>query len=305
LLTTYDVPRFLDAAWRAGLTTESVLHQEWFKLLGAGRSLRTADGLPLPLTRRMAHHLAQAPAHFDVRSALRYAQVRGLGGDEGLACSLTNTRLGTDFSDHDFWETVIRWLIDHPEVEPRRHGPVIDYLHYRKFVPSVSSGLGRGRPRLAPAQPHLCMRGRRAENLLEEVERWHRVGPALSASACWEPSGIPPLLVEETLVDGRKVYAITELLCSAELEEEGQTLHHCVATYRALCQSGQSSIWSLTREDDAGRVERLLTVEVRNWRREIVQARGTCNRGPQPEEVRILTRWAHVGGPTIAPYVLC
>jgi hypothetical protein len=121
--------------------------------------------------------------------------------------------------------------------------------------------------------------------------------------ACWKPSGISPLTVTQTEECGRRVYAITELISSAELEEEGAAMGHCVATYGPLCQSGQSSIWSLTVEDASGRVERLLTIEVRTWGKEIVQVRGKSNRAAYPDELRILTLWAQAGGPRLSPVV--
>src|SRR4029077_20734691 len=40
LLARYDVPRFLDAAWRKGLTIEGFVEQNWFKLIGMGHSIR-------------------------------------------------------------------------------------------------------------------------------------------------------------------------------------------------------------------------------------------------------------------------
>src|SRR5207302_1266836 len=85
-----------------------------------------------------------------------------------LARHLLATRIGTSFHANDFWETVIRWLIDHPEVEPVHHGPIVDYLHDQKFVPSIPLGPVRGQPRLVPARPNLCMKGRSPDSLLRD-----------------------------------------------------------------------------------------------------------------------------------------
>jgi hypothetical protein len=77
----------------------------------------------------------------------------------------------------------------------------------------------------------------------------------------------------------------------------------CPRIWNALCGTGSEAGdgWSLTVEDSAGRVERLLTLEVRSWRREIVQARGRVNRMPYPEEMGLLALWARAGGPRLAP----
>jgi hypothetical protein len=197
---------------------------------------------------------------------------------------------------------VVRWLVEHADVGPAQHGPLIDYLFDRKYVPSVPSGLGRGRDRLVPPQSRLCMRGRRPAALLREVERWHRsLATRPVTRAGWGPSGLPAFRVRLAEETGPKLYAVTELLGAEELQEEGAAMGHCVASYWPLCRSGGRSIWSLTVEDVEERVVRLLTVEVCNWRREVVQARGRCNRPALPGELRVLTLWAGEGGPTLSP----
>jgi hypothetical protein len=301
LLGHYDIPLFLDAAWRAGLTPQGLIQQCWFKHIGLGQNIRTAVGLPFPLTKRMAHHFLEAPSDLDISGAFRFGQVLGLGGDARLARSLLGTRLGTHFEANHFWETVIRWLIAHPELDVAHYGPMIDYLHNQKFVPSRRLPVGCGRPRFVPPQPNLAMNGRTAESLLRAVERWHRrPGTDLGSFCCWRPSALPSFKMTEDGPAGPKVFAITELISSAELEEEGRIMGHCVATYGPLCEAGLSSIWSLTMTNAFGRTTQLLTLEVRTWTREIVQARGQRNRLAEPQELGVLMRWALAGGPRLA-----
>src|SRR5258708_2286000 len=88
---------------------------------------------------------------------------------------------------------------------------------------------------------------------------------------------------------------VGRLRSSDELEEEGRAMGHCVATCSRLCESVQSSIWSLNVEDASGGVERLLTLEVRNGERRIVQARERSNRPPSAEELGVLARWEDLG----------
>ncbi len=70
----------MDAAWFAGLTPEGLRHQGWYKHVARGRNNRTADSLPVPLTRRQAHHFLQSPDDLDIASAFRRALVVDLGG---------------------------------------------------------------------------------------------------------------------------------------------------------------------------------------------------------------------------------
>jgi hypothetical protein len=102
LLADYPVPRFMTSVWFAGCTSDARRPQEWFKLMGRGRNIRSVD-LPIPFTRTMAHHFCLAPDHFAVNHALRWGQIRGMGGNEGLAHALIATRLGQDFTHDEFW----------------------------------------------------------------------------------------------------------------------------------------------------------------------------------------------------------
>lgn len=76
LLARYAVPRFMDRAW-FGDENE---HRRWFIHIGNGHNIRTARGLPVTLTKKMAHHVLQAPDDFTVQEALRWGQARALGG---------------------------------------------------------------------------------------------------------------------------------------------------------------------------------------------------------------------------------
>jgi hypothetical protein len=149
LFALYDVPKFLDAAWTEGLTPDGVKYQGWFKHVGAGRNPRNAKDLPFPMTKKTAHHLLRSPDDLGIMAAIRYGQVLAMGGDERLARSLIGTRIGTDFREHEFWTSVIRWFIAHPKVSLVDHVPIIDFIHEQKFVASVPNPATRisGQPR--------------------------------------------------------------------------------------------------------------------------------------------------------------
>ena len=99
-----------------------IRHQGWYKHIGLGRNIRTAD-LPLPYTKRMAHLFLQAPDHFTVEMALRWGQVRGLGGSEVLASAVAATRLGRSFEHEDFWQTVLHFFVNEPMLDPVARRP--------------------------------------------------------------------------------------------------------------------------------------------------------------------------------------
>lgn len=303
LFALHDVPGFLDAVWRKGLTPESVIQQNWYKHIGSGKSIRTAKLLPQPLTRGMAHHFLNAPDGLDPGLAIHYARARDLGADDRVALSLAQFRLETG----EFWDSVLRWLGEHPSLTHDQRAEVLRYVHHQKFVPSTLNphSRRRGLPRetlLVPAQPHLQMKGRTVAVLLREAERWRRsLAFHAPIRTDWPPSEIAPLVYVVGCGADRKRYETVELICLAELQDEGHAMRHCVADYWRNCQGGFFSIWSLTVEDAAGEVRRLLTLQVTQGGASIIQAQGVANRLPTDEEIFIIERWAQSGGPRFSP----
>jgi hypothetical protein len=90
-----------------------------------------------------------------------------------------------------------------------------------------------------------------------------------------------------------KTYRIIQLMSAKELQTEGQTMHHCVASYANSCKTGNTSIWSFTfqTKDDILKEKHLLTIEV-NKMRTIVQIRGKYNARAEEHEMRIIRKWA-------------
>ncbi len=306
LIARYDVPTFLDAAWLEGLALDGVKHQEWYKHIASGRNIRTADNLPVPLTRKQSHHFLLAPDDLDIASAFRWALVRDLGGNEHLARSILTTRIGTTFGNENFWSSVICFFMANPGLPPVHHGPIVDFLHDQKFVPTVPNPLADqpGQPRLIPPQPNLCMKGRTPETLRRAVSQWHRdLGQSQStamAITSWGSSGFTSFAHEEGVGDERRVYQMIELLTADELIEEGKAMSHCVASYTSDCASGRSSIWSLRLRIESGRIVRLATVEVRRRDGRIIQIKRRSNKSPTEREMSILRRWGEAGGPELA-----
>ncbi|HSQ79292.1 MAG TPA: PcfJ domain-containing protein, partial [Candidatus Bathyarchaeia archaeon] len=261
LLAAYDVPLFMDKAWTHGTARE----QGWFKHLGAGRNIRTAEGLPVPLTKKMAHGFLQAPETYSIGAAFRWGQTLALGGDRRLADALRETRLAREFRDDEFWVSVIRFFIRNPMLDPAQVHPIVDYLWNERFEPRVIF-VDRGVAReVGPAQPNLSMRGRTVAALLREVDEWHRrLGREVAGGRLqWKKSAVRDFRFVEGQESSRnmKIWRIRELLSSQELIAEGRRMHHCVSSYAASCHAGRCSIWSVDVETEDG-AEALLTIEV-------------------------------------------
>ena len=302
LLCEYEPPAFMVGVWYAKNRTR----RRWYIHVGQGGNIRTAPGLPTPLTKRMAHWFALAPEDYTPLAAIRYGQVCAIGGHRRMADAILATRIAVEFREDRFDLELIRFFARNPMLDTAMYQPIVDYIWNQKYENRevfVERGVVEHD---GPPHPGFSMAGRTPENLLRHVDEWHarlgrtRKGDALS----WNRSLIP----EFTFVEGKKesknmrVWRIVELVSSRDLEEEGRALGHCVASYAASCQKRVSSIWSVRRETAAG-VARVLTVELDVKRRELVQIRGAKNRLPDTHEIAIVRRWAHANGLTVATWI--
>lgn len=293
LFAKYPVPIFMDEAW---LHTSDFIyptassasqHIEWWLHIASGQNIRTAKGLYIPLTKKMAHHFLEAPNDFTIRGAFRWGQVYGLGGNERIARGLSGTFLMENFSNGDFWESVIRFFIANPMLDTRHYGPICDYLRDQRFVIPLGA--------MAPAQPNLCMKNRTADALLNQVETWHarlhRQTQRRKKASSWpHHPGIDDFIWEEVKKEGTTRFQIVQLLTANDLFEEGRRLEHCVGSYTWSCQNGQTSIWSVRRLQPTG-FEPLGTIELNNQTRAVVQFAAKKNRSPEPKAWFLLNTW--------------
>jgi hypothetical protein len=278
-------------------SSEPARRQGWYKHMGLGRNIRTAD-VPLELTKRMAHEFALGPDHYAVDMALRWGQVRGLGGSKLLARAIVATRLGRSFEHEDFWRTVVHFFVNHPELGLEHVGPIVDYLHNQRFMPQEAF-VEEGDFSPVPPQPNLSMKGRTPRSLLRQLGEWHawlrqqeRV-----RSFRWGPSGIGEFrwVESEEGRPGYRCWTIRELLSSSALHREGAAMRHCVATFARACARRETAIWSM-RFEVPGRRYRALTIEVDPRTRTIWQARRHHDAMPTEKHRRVLERWARQEG---------
>ena len=129
--------------------------------------------------------------------------------------------------------------------------------------------------------------------MLRLMRDWHRSLGMAHGGLTWGPSPLRPMLVEEPSVDPSKpssVWDLMELTNGAQLRTEGAALHHCVGSYADRCWRGTSRIWSL-RVRRGDKIRHVLTIEVDQRKRAVVQARGWRNRRASGKALRLLQQW--------------
>ena len=289
LFLVYSAPTFLVTGWFSPCERFA----PWYIALGQGISTRHLAFAEIAVTKRMLPTLLQAPAGRTVEDAIRYAQVLTLGGNAEMTEALLRTAIPMaghgDADAEQFWLSVVRWFVRHPEIEVREYGPIVDFVKIRRFGDRGIVG--------AVADPGFRMAGRTANSMRQAVAGWHH---RLAEPDWYTAEALTKMQWKEhhlhwsykTQANGVDVvWRIEELTDGKSLQEEGEAMRHCVVTRASDCHAGHNAIFSLTRDN-----RRCLTLELRLADMHLVEARGTHNRVPKPEERDVLKCWARERG---------
>ena len=279
----YDVPAFMDQAW-----CEADAHDAryWFIDIGTGHNIRHSRGLPVTLTKRMAHQFLQAPSHLRIEEALRWAQITGGAGDERLAQAIIETRIGRNgFTHEDYWSIVIGFFLNHPFGEQRKRAEVVDFLANR-----------------LEAGEAVNVTGRTTASLIRLSDAWHHDINRMTGKVVdrqWNRSDLMDARYVTGKSQERITWKVTELLSLQALVDEGRALQHCVSSYGMACSRRVTAIFQITAEDAMGNVERSGTIEVQLGTSRIVQAKAKRNTQLSQKARAVMEKWAYREGLTI------
>lgn len=289
LYAKYHIPQFMDKAWHEQTNTNRPVSQQplWFIYVGQGKNFSKVDGLPLPLTKREAHYVMEAPSDFTIHQAIRYGQILNMGGNEIFVRQILRTRIAVDFNNNEFWVSVFRWLMLHPMLDVAHYAPLVDYIYNQKFVPCRMDTNGN----MVCAQPNLCMKNRDPEATLKQMEAWHKqLGKEKQGKfSSWVSSGIKGFYHKNDKT--HTVRMISEICTQKELIAEGRTMRHCVGSYAGSCVQGRVSIWKFEEISTTG-IDKRLTIEIDNRSRTVTQARGKFNAVATQSDKYWLNQWA-------------
>ena len=297
LLARYPVPGFMDSVWDLPAGPEAFRQQAWYIRLGRGASVRELN-LPLLLTRNMAHWVRLAPDHYTVFQALRYGEIRGLGGSEELGREIVLGRLGRSIEHPEFWRTVLLFFVRHPEMPIEHANPMVDFGQENKYG-GEDVLTEHGAERRVPPWPGFSMEGRTLKSMMRLVSAWHLelAGKKKGCKLTWRKSPIQEYryLEKRPEEETDRLWSIQQLLDSEALYAEGRAMRHCVCTYANLCWRGETTIWSLRlRVNDTEK--RMATIEVDPRQRAIIQVRAKCNQRPGGRSLEIMRQWAAWAG---------
>lgn len=304
LFCKYPVPKFLYNTWfNVPRNLPSIIDKntnkgrkfsyiEWFIDLGMGKNIRTCRGLPINMSKKMAHYFTQAPDNLEPKEAIMYSVVRNLGGDSRNVDAILECNIELKHKTIDFWQSVIKYFIGFPMLDTAQYKPIVDYITNIKYISQVQiiDGMREIGP---PEKPNFSMKGRNIETLLKNVEDWHNKLNRVRRKKVnkWEGFKLADYKGSVGKDEKKRTFTIVQLLSSSELLSEGRSLNHCVSSYSQSCINGRVAIFSMTVTNYIYKTRNLLTISV-NIEQTISEIRGKNNRLPNRYELSIVEKWA-------------
>jgi hypothetical protein len=279
LFCWYDVPEFL---YKSFYET-NLLFVKWFIHLGTGGRVIEMEGIPIPFTKKMGHYFTQAPSKMAVTEALRWAQVKGMKGDEKLAERIAYSWIGTKpFEDEAFWESFLHLMLLGGMFNYNKLTELIDYVRVTRRE-----------------NPEYDLKGRTLQSVIRQSDKWHGQYVNVKGNWFWQSCGIEGFKMNRKT----EIIKLEELTEAKKLVEEGWAMKHCVASYTQYCAEGRSAIFSLRKYADGLLKEILATIEVNIFLKKIVQAKARMNKPISEEAKKYVESWAAKNALALSPYL--
>jgi PcfJ-like protein len=280
LFCKYKIPDFL---YQGLYETKNMQYIQWLMHLGDGGRVKEMKNIPIPFTQKMGHYFLLAPAKFSIAEALRWAQVKGLNGEDRLAERIAYSWIGTKpYSNEAFWESFIQLIINGGMFNLNKLTELIDYVREAKRE-----------------NENYTLKGRTLQSLFRQSDAWHQRFSHNRINQVWKPCGIEGYRAEKKA----ELVVLEELTESRRLSEEGKAMKHCVGSYAFYCAKGKSAIFSLRKYSGGILLDIMATIEVNLALQRVVQAKAKMNKPISDEAKKYMEAWAMNEGLVLNPYL--
>lgn len=280
LFCKYKIPDFL---YQGLYETKNMQYIQWLMHLGDGGRVKEMKNIPIPFTQKMSHYFLMAASKYSIAEALRWAQVKGLNGDDRLAERIAFSWIGLKpYGNEDFWESFIRLVVGGGMFNLNKLTELIDYVREEKRN-----------------NHNYHLKGRTLQSLFRQSDSWHNRFSTNRSNQVWKPCGIEGYRAEKK----SEVIVLEELTESRKLTEEGKSMKHCVGSYAFYCAKGKSAIFSLRKYSGGLLLDIMATIEVNLALQRVVQAKAKMNKPISEEAKKYMEAWAMNEGLVLNPYL--
>jgi PcfJ-like protein len=250
----------------------------WYIIATQGGSLYKQAARPY-LSKLETHYFLVAPDHLTTGRAFWYAIARAGSADASAGLRIAQTKLCDYSVGSTFWREAACFFARNPTTIAEMN----DLIDFFRAAKEDDAGF--------------TLKGRALPALRRRMEEWHRALQKQQAicGGSWPGHALPDVEYRAGREHNPAIWRFRQIKTGNDLFREGQRMHHCVASYKRLCMSGDVSIWSVACEYPLGHVNKGVTIEVRKSG-VIMQCRGFANRLAHANELAMVRRWAREHG---------
>ena len=279
LLVRHSVPKGLFAL----MTKNDSSSLNYFVKVAKGDSPKTAIPSSINIPKKKASVLIKKLYRYEWQEAIRRTQWEWIGVEKRLQDALWSVADFREEASEELKKEYVLFISKQAMLNTDVVGPLWDYIK-QCSAEAIQAGQS------------YSLKGRSIFNLIDSMDAWHRElyeTSDLKNNFTWDASEYSSYEEKRKKDDIEYSIYIRELTSKALLSKEGRKQKHCVGSYARSCKGGNTSIWSL-REEIAGNVDILATIEVRNGA--VVQAKASCNKAISSQARAIMSRWASKNG---------
>ncbi len=304
LLVPYKIPpaisdtieRFI----RFYLTEESKEVEIMFHMI-KGNGVHHFPRLKLEMNSKMNFLLNHAPQHLSLPKAMWWAKITSMGVSYSIASKLVDNfyiNINTEWSE--WYDDLIFFLNRFPDIGKGDLKKILDFIIAQKKNGIHIHLSNCEEEAWVPALfPEFKFKGRTVSSVLKFVEKWRayvQIAKDAGVGGEFKISPIKSMRIKQ----GKRLIRIRQITNLKNLALEGNKMNHCVATYAGECLSGTSSIWSMNEILSVGKMKRLITIEVEEETKKVLQASGKSNRELYEIEKKWLQMWGEKEGLSLA-----
>ena len=288
----YPVPSFMNYIWDVtdtpGIRRRYHEYEMWYICVATGGSLYKDWFKDKSLTKRETHLFLNCKFDITIPQAVVYAICKGCDAKDGNALRVARSKI-VDKRLTEFWKHVMRVFSLEDDITIDQINDIIDYLNHKLAENPNFTISGTGQT---------------VKSLTNKMKDWHYDLRRMKAigDENWDGIDIPDkTYIRKISNDKIQRWFFKQIKSAKDLQQEGNTQRHCVLSYKQRCAEGLVSIWSLSSEDEYGKIHRKLTIELTKGG-SIFQARGIANRPASSIEIGVMSSWARDHGLNVRLY---
>jgi len=263
--------------------------------MAKGKGLHKIAGLPrLGCNSKMNFHLYQAPEKYTLLQALAWAKLKAMKADGRISNIIARKVFKEDFAHWPEWgDRFIGFVQRNPTISSMQANELLSFILYQKerkyemSLPNTSYKI-----EIEPLFPAFELKGRTVASAFRYVAQWKAYLQLTKESGTIGNLPISSTAAFIYRTPSKRCYIFRQIITIKDLVTEGKSMNHCVASYNKSCLKKLSSIWSVQLRFPKGLNKKMLTIELDEASKTIVQIKGLCNRNPSNEELVVVKAWA-------------